>query len=103
MDRRGPSDGDGGTRGVDLVRASAHAPAVRRASFFIATVLVSALPFVACDEDFSGGGGLPGDIPRAEGDSAPSDGGLDRNDARETDAFVVKDVGIDTADTATTD
>lgn len=48
--------------------ARGHAPAVRRACFLVITILLSVLPF-ACEDDFTGGGGLPGDTPRATGEA----------------------------------
>jgi hypothetical protein len=88
MDRGHPTWNQGG-----------YAPAVRRVSFLVATVLLSGLPF-ACTEDFSGGGGLPGDFPRAEGDTGSSDAAGDRNDARETETSL-KDTSVpDTFDSA---
>ena len=64
---------------------------VRSASRLVfAALLFAALPFLGCEDDFSGGGGLPGDSP-PRGEGGPSDGPQERTDAPPSDA-PLKDV-----------
>lgn len=67
---------------------------MRRAVFLVVVLMAGGTPFVACTEDFSGGGGLPGDAPRRGADGTPVDSGTGpetASDAAAPDA-PVKDV-----------